>query len=375
MMRKTSAVLGLLLFVAIGLQAASVGQYRSEALHQLATSLRLVADSIPEGYSSKTIDGNPLSLVKQDGMVAHIGYRLFGDSVRSSSRGDVLNFLERYFLQLMYPGVRTQSQMHRDYKTSFTKGGISDVKRILPDDAFSLNIESGKYGVATWSREGKPYLVFSFPMDYTLLSSEDKLEAEAGFESDLMKAPSKPELPPSPDVSVLTPTRQRDFMILKGNPYIDKRLNSDTYYQIIEDRPVLVLDITHPAESSANMMLNAATGGDFTLDVKQTLYGYKQALFQVSLSQWLSFCQSQGCQLYFGVEKVLSTEVRASVIAVNEMEGYNHVMFVRIPLKAIDDQKGVIVAQVHAYVPMHNVANLFEKYRKNRNKEPKIYER
>ena len=358
-------------------QAQHVGRqtFRAEVLRQLAGSLRINPDSIPEGYSSRVVDGKTISLVKEQGQLTHIGYRLFERDSVHSSHTNLIDFIERYFLQLMYPGVRTQAQMHRDFRTQFDKGSLEDVRNIRPDDAFSLDIQAGKRGVATWSRGEQPFLVFSFPMEYSVLSGEDKLEAEANFADDLKRFKVQPIEVRVPDTSELTSTRQYNLKILKGNPYIDKRLNSDTYYIVSNSRPTLILDITHPAESSANMMLNAATEGDYTLNIRQILYGYKQAMFQVPLLRWIAFCQSQGCQLYFGIEKVLSTEVRASVIAVNEMAGYNHVMFVKIPLKVIDDQKGTIEAQVHSYVPMHNVANLFEKYRKKRNKEPKIYER
>ena len=162
-------------------------------------------------------------------------------------------------------------------------------------------------------------------------------------------------------------------MTKKGNSYIDQRLNSDTYYQLIDGRPTLLLDVTFPAESSANLFLDAATGGDYKLHFTQILYGFKQKQFTVPLWQWLNFCQIQGCKLYFGVEEVSSSEVRASVIAVNELVGYNHVMFVKIPFKVVDDRVGEIEAQIHAYVPMHNVTNLFESYKTKRNNNANKY--
>ena len=119
-------------------------------------------------------------------------------------------------------------------------------------------------------------------------------------------------------------------------------------------------------------MLDIDTDGDYQLTFRQILYGFKQKQFSTSLKQWLAFCHSQGCKLYFGVEKMSSTEVRASVIAVNELAGYNHVMFVKIPFNVIDNKKGVIEAQVHTYVPMHNVTSLFGSYKKNKKKKFKI---
>lgn len=352
----------------------SVTRFRTETLFQLAQSLRLSPDSVPEGFSCKTIDGNCISLIKEDQMITHIGYHLFSEESHSTSRSDVLSFIERIILQLMYPGFKTKEWLLRDYKMKFEKGGISDVKRIHSADEFSLSIQGGKNAVAIWSRNGRSFLEFSFPMEYGLLSSEDKVEAEANFSNDVLKSVIQEETVHPQTVDMLTKTIQNDFFTKKGNYYIDKRINSDTYYKLVDGAPSLLLDVTYPAESSANMMLDMSTGGDYRLNFKQILYGYKHKQFQTSLRQWLSFCQIQGCKLYFGIEKILSTGVRASVIAVNELAGYNHVMFVKIPFRVIDDKKGEIEAQIHTYVPMHNVTDLFGSYKKRKNKGSKIFE-
>ena len=356
-------------------QDTYVGSFRTELLRQLAQSLRLSPDSIPDGFSCKTIDGHCISIIKEGPIITHLGYHLFSEESHSANRSDVISFIERMFLYLMYPGERTQSWILRDYKLKFEKGGISDVKRIAAGDEFSMSIQSGKKATAVWSRDGKSFIKFTFPMEYSLLSGEDKVEAENCLEKDILKTVIEEQRPLPSNADLMTKGNQSGFYTRKGDYYIVKPLNSDTYYQLIDEKPSLLLDITFPAESSANLMLDAATGGDYQLNIKQILYGYKQKQFRVSLKQWLSFCHEQGCQLYFGVEKVLGTEIRASVIAVNEMAGYNHVMFVNIPFKLIDDKKGVVDAQIHAYVPMHNVTNLFESYKKKLRKEPIVFEK
>ena len=355
-------------------QDNSVGPFRTELLRQLAHSLRLTPDSLPNGFSCKTVDGNCLSIIKEDNVITHLGYHMFSEESHSSNRSDVLSFIERMFLYLMYPGERTQAWILRDYKLKFEKGGISDVKTIAADDEFSMSIQSGKKATAIWSRNNKPFIKFTFPMEYALLSGEDKVEAETCLENDILKTPIEAFRPQPLNVDLMAKGVQGGYYTRKGNSYIVKHLNSDTYYQLIDEKPSLLLDITFPAESSANLMLDTATDGNYQLNIKQILYGFKQKQFTVPLKQWLSFCHQQGCQLYFGVEKVLGTEIRASLIAVNEMAGYNHVMFVTIPFKLIDDKQGTIEAQSHAYVPMHNVTSLFESYKKNLRKEPIIFE-
>ena len=373
MARNASYILFLLTMLAqpMHADAVSVG-FRTEIVRQLASSLSIIPDSIPNGFSCKTVDELCISIIKEDSVITHIGYHMFSEESHSASRSDVISFIERIFLQMMYPGYKTKEWILRDYKMKFEKGGLSDVKCILPDDLFSLSIVAGKRAKAIWSRNDHSFLEFSFPMEYSLLSGEDKVEAEENFANDVMRSSLPERYLRSFDPSILQETIQGGYYTKKGNSYIDKRLNSDTYFQLVNGIPSLLLDITFPIESCANLMLDIDTDGDYQLTFRQILYGFKQKQFSTSLKQWLAFCHSQGCKLYFGVEKMSSTEVRASVIAVNELAGYNHVMFVKIPFNVIDNKKGVIEAQVHTYVPMHNVTSLFGSYKKNKKKKFKI---
>lgn len=279
----------------------------------------------------------------------------------------LLTFMERYLWELSNSEKQTSTRMMKADRTKIEKGRISDISTITPKDIFSMDIADGRCK-AKWSRNEKEFFVFSFPMEYELISGLDKTELENGFETEVQSFRAKPSVRKPVTLAQLKSTLQKEFFILKGNTYLDKRLNSDLYYQKCKNYFTLVRDITFPAESCANMMLTSETDGDFTLDITQILYGFKQKQFSMPLHRWIDFCQANGCTLYFGIEKIEDTEIQASVIAQNEMEGYAHVVFVKIPLKVIDDSKGNIWTQLHSYVPMHNVQTLFDTYKK-RNKK------
>ena len=174
---------------------------------------------------------------------------------------------------------------------------------------------------------------------------------------------------------VLTPSPQPFYYTHEGGWYLRKTINASTYYcRKSDQRYQLVSDVSHPAETAANMMLSETAPGNYQLDVTQVLYGFKNKQFSVSLRQWIAHCKATGCTLYFGIESVDYDQVCASVFAVNEREYYNHVMSVTIPMSVIDNRQGAIKARLHTYVPMHNALLLTRNHKKDRVRNKKIYE-
>ncbi len=348
--------------------------FRSATLKGLAQRLSLKADSLGEGMHLLHIDGRKAYILVENGVVENIGYQLFPIEMKMHGNSAMMDFLERYFMELQHPSAEKPAKlMMRDDRFKIEKGALGTVLQLRPEDGFGYSYSRKKY-VATWVRNGEELLTVSFPMEYELIKGVTKIEAENDFEQRLrsVAVEHRPRL--VPDIEVMTPSRIEGYYILEGGSYIDKRLNADTYYHRSAGSYSLVSDMSHPAETAANMMLSLDAEGDYQLNISQSLYGFKRKLFTVPLRQWVTMCQSQGCSLYFGLESFNEKEVSASVIAVNDNESYNHVMFVRIPLEVIDDKQGTIEARLDTYVPMHNVSDLFQTYRKDKNKEQKLFE-
>ncbi len=379
----------LMLLMVCCMAAAGQVRYRTAELQRLA-----------EIVGKDSANQHRYVIHQTDSIVDHVGIRLFPDEMKRVAKAAVLPFLERYFLQLRHPSLgRTPAQMMRDDGFRFERGNMQTIEQLRDSDAFSYNFELRRYR-ASWSRNGKELLAVSFPKQYELLAGVNKIEAEELLEGDIRTSPkTTPTTSPSPseggELSSLnipamhSPPSEGSgevipwegtgdvsgFLILPGVPYIDKRINSDLYVEKRDSTYRLIVDVRHPAESTANMLLSRFAPGDYTLCVDQTCYGYKRKKYEVQLRQWLSFCMESGCDVYCGIEEVTEKEVKASVFVVNQAEGYNHVLYVEVPLTTIDNHKGPVHARLDCYIPMHNVAGLFAKEKKKRNKEPKIYER
>lgn len=326
--------------------------FRTQELERLATAVSLDAQALPEGWSHPTASNLRLTVHTMDKTVDHIGLYLFSDEIRSAGKSPVFDFLERYFLQLKYPPkMKSMANMIRDDQFRFITGTLETINDIQSTDGFSYSYDKHRYE-ATWSRNGSTLLAVSFPVEYELISGENKIEAEDNLQGDIRRTA----------ISERHPSNQNDSCY-----------TSDFRNRLYLSDGALIVDSRHPLESAANMMLSQQASGDCTIRMNQVSYGFRKTTFEVPLRQWISFCQNHGCELYFGVEQMTSEgDVDCVVLAVNTSENYNHVLTVRIPQGVIDAKTGIIEARLYPYVPTHNVLNLFAAYRKS---NPKTFVR
>ncbi len=329
------------------LPASAESRFRTAELERLASELALDVKALPDGYSHPVANGVRLTVHQTERTIDHIGLYLFTEELRQMDKSPILDFLERYFLQLKYPPqIKTTQNMIRDDQFKFLNGNLESVDNILLTDDFSFNYDNHRYQ-ATWSRNDLTLLSVSFPVEYELISGENKIEAEDNLAGDI---------------------RNTEVVVPEGKPVVK---NSHYLSEVITNRLYLskgklVASSNHPAETVANMMLSLQAEGDYQISVTQLSYGFKKTVFEVPLKQWIAFCQGQGCELYFGIEKMAENgTIDCVVMAVNTAENYNHVMTVQVPSELLEAKGGKMEARLYPYVPTHNVLNMFSAYRKS----------
>jgi hypothetical protein len=195
--------------------AVAKNVYRSSCLERLAKSLAIQVDTLPTGEFIFSNYSRPVVVKIANGWITHVGYRLFPSEMKTSRILPLLEFLERYFLQLHYPANRTIPQMLRDDRVKFEKGHVSDIEYIKENDGFSIANSDRRY-VASWYNGDNAYLIVSFPMEYELLSGENKIEAEKNFEYRLNSFNISTEASIEPNAESLVPTIQQSFYIIKS---------------------------------------------------------------------------------------------------------------------------------------------------------------
>jgi hypothetical protein len=328
-------------------------RYRTSELQRLASVLSLNGPAIAnDGIHYQTVDGKPVVVRVTNGTVSHIGIRLFGEQIRALDKSPILDFLERYFLQLWYPPKSmSASAMVRDDQFRFLQGSLATVSTLQPTDGFSYTFDQNNY-VAVWTRHGSDILKVSFPVEYELISGENKIEAENNIMDDIRKIATVRE-------SVYEQKSTPNF-------YMIPELSSRLYF----DKGRLVVSGLKQEQSAANLMLTTAVEGDYRLQMTQVSYGFKKTVAEVPLGQWITFCKCSGCQLYFGIDRIEPDgTVCGIVLAVNQAENYNHVMTVRIPMSLYDQRRGTVEAWLYPYIPTHNVRDMFAKFKSTNRKE------
>ena len=339
--------------MSVSLLAMSQVSYRTSELKRLASVLSLDESAIASDGSHNLTAANKQIVVRvSNGMVSHIGIRLFSDEMRNLEKSPILDFLERYFLQLSYPPKSVSAaNMVRDDQFRFLQGSLASVSDLEPSDGFSYSFDQNQY-IAVWTRNGSALLEVSFPVEYELISGENKIEAENNIMTDIQK-------------TAIT----KDVVDEKSNLsgfYLVPDLSSRLYF----DKGQLIVNGLLQEQSAANLMLTTAVDGDYRLAMTQVSYGFKKTTADVSLGQWISFCKNNGCQLYFGIDHVgQDGSVNGIVLAVNQTENYNHVLTVRVPMSIYDQRKGTIEAWLYPYIPTHNVRDMFAKFKSTNRKE------
>ena len=335
-------IIGLLAVLTITAQT----QFRTSELRRLASVLSIDVSQLPEGYSHPVANGSQLTIHLSKQTIDHIGLQLFSPEMRNASSSPVFDFLERYFLQLKYPPtVKSAANMLRDDQFHFLQGTLSAIDDIRTSDDFTFSNDNLRY-LATWTRQGRVLLSVSFPVEYELISGENKIEAEENLLSDIQK----------------TQVKQQQEDVHRNDHYINECFSNQLYIQ----KGRLISSSHHPAETLANLMLSTQARGQYDIKVTQISYGFQKKVFQVPLRQWIAFCQNNGCQLYFGIENLNEKgEMSAVVLAVNQSENYNHVLTISTHTDTIDAKRGIIDARLYPYVPTHNVMNMFASYRKS----------
>lgn len=323
-------------------------QFRTAELERLAKVMGIDKQAMPDGYCSVMAKNQWLTIHSSNKTVDHIGLRLFADDIRTLDPSPVFDFLERYFLQLQFPqGEKTAALMARDDEFRFECGSLQTLSELKLTDTFVYHCDNHRY-IATWSREDHELLCVSFPVEYQLMSGENKIEAENHILDDIRQT-----------AIVHTP----DAVDAQSNDYYIVESCTNRLYSVGDK---LVASSRYPAETAANMLLSTEMNGKVLLNMTQLAYGFRKTSAEVDLKQWITFCRNSRCQLFVGIDRVDDNgNVEAVVLAVNKTENYNHVLTVTIPAEVIGMQQGIIEARLYSYVPTQNIRNLFGDYRKS----------
>lgn len=324
---------------------------------------------IPELCKNK-----PLIVQKNaQGMVDHVGIKLFDRDLVHRYPTFVYRFIERYFLELLLlPSEKEIYTKLRMEKVKISSDVYSlhsfkkDLQRIISDFSadYSLYImcNNNRYTVSCMRNE-RVLVEVDFPVRYELLSGNTKLEAENSVYMALM----------AQQVKEYTPLSERELFeyndslfCANEDYYLAETIVSTVFYKKKKDEFLPVFSSSMMMESVYNLF-NSSYDWGVNVEITQNLYGGKKITYTLPLKKLVDFCVDQHCIVYSGVQKVEKTEITGVLMAVNMELGYQHLMQFSLPkdlLKAPKDHE--VKIKMYSYIPIHNVSSLFDEKRTKR---------
>ena len=265
----------------------------------------------------------------------------------------VMDFLERYFVDLPKLKDTTVERKMADDKVYFRKGSVKDLRLVNDTLPFSMTLHDRYYEVK-WMQSEEPFVTIVFPAQYDLLLGMDQEQAQLQLKEMILAAPQRENVSRRDGTKQPLPNK---LFKLQTDTFLLASMSDATYYY---NNVVPVFDATHLDYSAANLFAGLLPA-DYRMYIEQSVYGLKTINYSLSLSQWLNYCEQWGLKVYFGIEEQREDGLLAIVIAHSKELGFNHQLSVTIPDKFVTDSNAVLKARLTSFIPTHNLKNLYKK--------------
>lgn len=337
--------------------------FRSDRLEKMADALGIAEVAALPGGENRILWGSaPVSVVKCNETVEHIGYVLFSEEQREIIGTTVCRFLERYSLEAALPLEREKTlevQLLED-GISFPKGGgLGTLLQQSHEPGLPLRLSQlgGRRYLLEW---GSFSMVF--PSDAELLLGRTRQEDDRRLPEELADAPA-PEAPPLPTPEILS-KRPDHILEQQLGWYYLSGLSANRYFTARPDGSVEAVDMpAYPSETLANMLAGLVDTGNITVQIKRSVYGLQWDFQTIPFRALIGYSRQFGCTPYWGVIARDGERLEGELILRNEAAGFNHVLRLQVPYKVLDQKEGSIQARLTPFVPTHSLKYLFEETR------------
>lgn len=293
------------------------------------------------------------------GDISHIGYKLFHDDVIDFYESSVFfDFLERYFLELDLRLDQRSPAERMDLDKVVCKGNFSLFGKITEKTPFTLDFQERRRYTITWTIE-KQKLTLIVPADCQLILGANAIELEEIFKRDICRLHAS--IPNEPEEWLHTSvSKDGEWMIANSGSYLSDMIRSDVYLRKKNGKQSLMIDPKKPIQSIKNILLTGITDFILPMHLKVNQYGYKNSEIETTLQQFLKYCRKEGCRFFVGIKTFEKDRITATLFAVNNLLGYNHVLSVDFPLSILSGDKDQFIRSVlYAYIPLQNVTEKF----------------
>lgn len=353
MMKKTF----LLILLCLSWMTTQAQTFANEYLKELGTCIGLQQfEGLKPGvYTHLRYRQRPLSVrVNQWNEIEHIGLLLFPQGIRAARPMPVYDFLERYLLS------RNAFPANSEYGTKlawenvhFATGSYQTALSLDTTCMFSESHVDLKVYKVAWKKSGKKVLEMSFLMDWQLLVGCNAIELEASLFKNLQRTVRRGKT----DTPLSLPVDGTEYK-QEGKSFIMPLINNNLYFSRPNtDAPwTLTSSPQKPARSITNILLSEAATTPLKVHITLNRYGLRTYSCTIDYRIFLQYCQDEGCIAYCGIKEKTETEYRCTVLMVNQLGGYAHLLSIDVPVSVLEkDSDAISQARIHSYIPLHNV--------------------
>lgn len=166
----------------------------------------------------------------------------------------------------------------------------------------------------------------------------------------------------SPDTSLMSKVQEENYYVLPGDTYILDEISSATYYIYNGQTFHALCDKRFPAETMANrLLLPDKELPDGELRLKFQKYRYETDSVNIQFKQFVSFCKSEGCEVYVGVENVEGSELEVDVFLYNGSARWLHIVNLECPVEKVADEGLSVSGNAWLFIPLANLRELMGK--------------
>lgn len=302
----------------------------------------------------------------KEGVIDHVGIKLFDRELLSKHPSPVYYFLERYLLELLLlpdnEEVALKLRMERVKITSevyLTGNSRKLIRQIVssysPDCSVYITCSSNRYTVSC-IMNGRVLLKMTFPVRHELITGFSKLEAESSVYLSLLNHRVEKAEP----LSLLDVSLYKDSLYTYNEDYYAMEdIVSTSYYSLEGGTLVPVFSENRMPESVFNLF-NAVHDWGVNVEVTQNMYGGRKQTYSLPLYRLLDYLRKQNCVLYTGIKKMKDGMIEGTLLAVNTELGYQHLLSYKVAGEVFSHPRNTEVKiKMYSYIPIHNVSSLF----------------
>jgi len=322
-------------------------------------------------FQCPELSGTILFYTEADqGVTIQLGARLFSDGIRQAYDPVIISFVERLWVELLLrKTTASQTSLLKEYGVRIVLGGyplgsgsFSKLSQALDviNSLSSLSITTGGNEIDMFMRDktGSTLHIY-IPASRDLLFQYDKKEHEERLVKELFdsKAQYTQVIPESTDF-VKT---DNGLLAVGGECYMIDSLRNDVFYT--SDRKIL-FSSEYPDETMRNILMCAAKKENIhskRLNIRLHTYNKELGILTMSMEQLLAYFQRQGVKFYTGNLGDNGKKHQCLLAMYHPVYNYINILSVSFLPEQLDATGiTVIDADLSAFIPQHNIKNLFQ---------------